>query len=586
MFVSVVCVLLPRFELTVAAGGVRELLAGPLALAPAPGARQVVGEVSAAAEAFAVTPGLSLGEAFARCPGLKLVPPDPAAARDAWEQVVRAIETIGADVEAGPEAPGVACFETGGLERLHSGLGGVIAAVRAAVDRPLRVGVAKTRFVAMTAARTARPRKARVILTDLERREFLAAAPVDWLGMHVGAGGSTGAGAGAGARNDAGAGTRSGARAGVRAHKRGGAGGSVTGADAKAMTALAATLRKLGIETLGEFALLRRAQVAERFGAAGLTARDLVHGREPPLRPRRPAETLTERIELIDDAEGQVGVGYGTEDAFASGSGFGPGPDTTGSTAYTGSPAAGLERALDLLIERLVARPERGNRTLRGFTLSARFAEGGSWAASAVMREPTADPERIKLVLQRKLLDLPEPAASLELAADAFGPLDHEAVTLFGRDSAAERARRLKHAAEQARLAAGSPRSVARVVTLDAESRLPERRAALSPGPVPLARPRPVDLRADEDGRPLVVASPRRRRSSAAAGRRAAPRGDRDREAQGIPVAAERERWVVEDRWWTGRPVRRRYFELVLADGRDVVVFQDLSSGGWFEQRG
>jgi hypothetical protein len=54
----------------------------------------------------------------------------------------------------------------------------------------------------------------------------------------------------------------------------------------------------------------------------------------------------------------------------------------------------------------------------------------------------------------------------------------------------------------------------------------------------------------------------------------------------GISVDSVREDWVVEDRWWTGRPVRRRYFELVLEDGRNVVVFRNLSEGGWFIQRG
>jgi hypothetical protein len=50
-------------------------------------------------------------------------------------------------------------------------------------------------------------------------------------------------------------------------------------------------------------------------------------------------------------------------------------------------------------------------------------------------------------------------------------------------------------------------------------------------------------------------------------------------------VEAVREDWVVEDRWWTGRMLRRRYFELVLEDGRNVVVFHDLTGGGWFVQR-
>jgi hypothetical protein len=52
-----------------------------------------------------------------------------------------------------------------------------------------------------------------------------------------------------------------------------------------------------------------------------------------------------------------------------------------------------------------------------------------------------------------------------------------------------------------------------------------------------------------------------------------------------VAVEAVREQWLVEDRWWTARPLRRRYFELVLADGRDVVVFEAEDSASWFEQR-
>jgi hypothetical protein len=54
----------------------------------------------------------------------------------------------------------------------------------------------------------------------------------------------------------------------------------------------------------------------------------------------------------------------------------------------------------------------------------------------------------------------------------------------------------------------------------------------------------------------------------------------------GVHVDSVREDWVVEDRWWTGRPLRRRYFELVLADGANVVVFRDLERGRWFSQVG
>ena len=52
------------------------------------------------------------------------------------------------------------------------------------------------------------------------------------------------------------------------------------------------------------------------------------------------------------------------------------------------------------------------------------------------------------------------------------------------------------------------------------------------------------------------------------------------------PVALLREEWRVVDRWWTEEPVSRSYFEVVLASGRNVVVFRDEEVGRWFSQRG
>jgi hypothetical protein len=73
-------------------------------------------------------------------------------------------------------------------------------------------------------------------------------------------------------------------------------------------------------------------------------------------------------------------------------------------------------------------------------------------------------------------------------------------------------------------------------------------------------RPRPVNVRVGADGKPEAV------------GRMA--------------VEAIREEWLVEDRWWTGRRLRRCYLELVTADGANRVVFRDFESGRWFAQRG
>src|SRR4029077_2470973 len=123
----IVCVLIPRFALTTAIGERGELLQTPVALAPEPGGTQQVGEVSLAAEAFGIHPGMRLGEALARCPRLTLVPPDPAGVADGWEGVVSALEAIGAAVEA--DRPGLACFDARGVRRLHGGtLDGIVAA--------------------------------------------------------------------------------------------------------------------------------------------------------------------------------------------------------------------------------------------------------------------------------------------------------------------------------------------------------------------------------------------------------------------------------------------------------------------------
>lgn len=54
---------------------------------------------------------------------------------------------------------------------------------------------------------------------------------------------------------------------------------------------------------------------------------------------------------------------------------------------------------------------------------------------------------------------------------------------------------------------------------------------------------------------------------------------------EGDAVDAVRESWLIEDRWWTDRPLRRRYWEVVTMSGRDSIVFRDLVDGRWYRQR-
>ena len=118
------------------------LLAEPVALAPEAGREQVVGEVSAAAEAFGVVRGMRLGEAMSRCPALRLVPPDPEGVRSLWNGVLDRLEAIGAEVES--DRAGAAYFESAGLHGLHGGgLAGVLAEARRVLGPGARFGAGR-----------------------------------------------------------------------------------------------------------------------------------------------------------------------------------------------------------------------------------------------------------------------------------------------------------------------------------------------------------------------------------------------------------------------------------------------------------
>src|SRR3954464_10462772 len=136
----VVCILFSRFALVGALKGRRELMGEPVGLAPEAGRRQVIGEVSPAAEAFGVVQGMRVGEALARCPELRLVPPDPDGVRSLWRTVLDRLERIGAACESDRE--GEAFFEADGLRGIHGGgLDGVLQAARTAIGRGGRIGL-------------------------------------------------------------------------------------------------------------------------------------------------------------------------------------------------------------------------------------------------------------------------------------------------------------------------------------------------------------------------------------------------------------------------------------------------------------
>jgi protein ImuB len=211
---------------------------------------------------------------------------------------------------------------------------------------------------------------------------------------------------------------------------------------------LALTLERLGIETLQALSRISPDRVADRFGPLGLQARRLARGEDTPLRPRTPHEELAEQIELPEGTAGRQ-----------------------------------LDRALELLVDRLLAAPQRRGRTLLGLRLGALLAAGGSWSVEQGLGRPTASARTLRSLLAPRLESLPGPVAALRLRALGLGPpaVDQGELAVGGEEP---RRRRLGAAVREVRAAQGAE-ALLKILPVDSASRVPERWAIPTPFPEP-----------------------------------------------------------------------------------------------------
>jgi protein ImuB len=390
----VACLSIPAFSLRVPLLRRPELRDTPVALAPAPGEQPLLGSCTGAAERAGVRPGMPLSEALATCPQLELVEQDPAGVEEAWEAVLRRLETAGLAVET--VEPGCAYFDTRGMERLAGGLEQVLRRALDAVgpEWGARVGAASRRFAALAAAAVA-PAGRAVVIDDGETRMFLEPLPLHLLPLSP-------------ERRD--------------------------------------ELSALGVKRLGELARLPGTAVADRLGADGAESWRLARGEgDTPVTPRQPPSELVETLSFPEPIANELT----------------------------------LARALAVLIERLLARPERAGRAPLQLALSAKLVGGGSWRRSLTLREPTAEPDRLRLALASRLAELPAPTAELRLElielAESVGT---QAELVRPRGSRLRE--RLRGGLRQVRAAVGMD-AVCTVVEVAPWSRIPESRAILVP---------------------------------------------------------------------------------------------------------
>jgi protein ImuB len=205
-------------------------------------------------------------------------------------------------------------------------------------------------------------------------------------------------------------------------------------------------LERLGIKKIGQLAGLPGAAVAERLGPDGRRAHSLARGEDTTkVRARRPPAEIAERLEF---------------------------PEAVGNELT-------VRRALAALLDRILARSERGGREIRKVALSARLVGGGSWRRTVTLREPSAERGTLRAALGPKLAELPAPvlALGLELVSLTESAGHHHALVEPEGD---ERRSRLREGLRQVRASAGAG-AVAGIVEVAPWSRIPEQRALLVP---------------------------------------------------------------------------------------------------------
>ena len=213
-------------------------------------------------------------------------------------------------------------------------------------------------------------------------------------------------------------------------------------------------LEQLGVKTIGQLAGLPGAAVAERLGPDGRRAHSLARGEDTTkVRARRPPAEIAERLEF---------------------------PEAVGNELT-------LRRAFNALLDRILARPERGGREIRKVALSARLVGGGSWRRTVTLREPTGERGVLRAALGPKLAELPAPVLLLGIELLSLSESEGKQLALIQPGSDAGFALggealedRLKEGLRQVRASAGSG-AVATVVEVAPWSRIPEQRALLVP---------------------------------------------------------------------------------------------------------
>ena len=444
----VACVLLPYFAVRLERRDRPELRRAPVVVGGAPGERRAVLDCSPAALRRGVRPGMPLRQALALCREAAFVEPRPALYAETFTAILDALERFSPRVQ--PAEPGCAFLDLDGTDRLwpdeHALARALQGAVRAVCRLVPNVGIADGMFVARAAARAGKreeergkrnrgleagnscanfglipplvPEDSRVEDSIAEGQEVSPPLPSSLFPLPcVVPQGQTPAFL-----------------------------ADLSVEHLPVSGEMQRRLRLFGLRTLGELAALPVGAVQAQFGREGLRARRLAAGMDD--------DRLTARTHIAAPEERL---------------------DFPAPTADRGA----LERGAELLLRRLVRRPEVGNRLARRLSVRITLEDGRAWERTITFREATADVSTSLFAVRARLEALELPAAAVAMTLTL-----HDLCGERGRQESlfAARGRRLAQLDEAIQhLRSGlAIAPILCLVEVEPWSRIPERRAALT----------------------------------------------------------------------------------------------------------
>ena len=502
----IACLLLPLFPLAARLRSEPELAREALVIVEGNGnAARVIAAIRLA-RAAGVRPGLTLVQARALCPKLVARPRDDDCQRAAQEALLEVAEGFSPRVEDAGE--GVAYLDVDGVERHYPGptpeldLGRLLMRATDAAGLPARVGIASSKLAARVAAGLPEPP---VVVPAGEETAFLAPLPLLRLGPEL---------------------------------------------------AIAETLERWGVRSIGDFARLPPSRVASRLGRTGRELHATARGIDPrPLMPREPPPVFHEGMSLewpLVSLEPFLFVG---------------------------------RAALDRLCQRLES---RGFACIR-LGLELRLEPDGHQSRSIDLPAPTRDAKTLLTLVRLELEARPPGAPVAGFALLAYPDRPREAqLSLYGPAALSPD----KLATTLARLFAllgpervGSPRPV--------DGHRPERFALVEFAPPPP----PAIRREPRAGRGLLAVRVLRPPVEIEV-----MTGEAAAEADPMPVeirtlvngaAAKRPRiegaikvasgpWGLEEEWWADEPAGRDYWDVELAGRGLYRIYRERATGAWY----